>query len=61
VYIKVGVLLVYLGSSPAQQNIAQPRQVRKEATVSNQFRVTQGNLTSFFVDFLILKADTGGL
>jgi len=40
--------LVSLGSSPAQQSIAQPRQIRKEATVSNQFCVTQGNLTSFF-------------
>ena len=40
--------MVSLGSSPVQQSIAQPRQVRKEATVSNQFCVTQGNLTSFF-------------
>ncbi len=40
--------MVSLGSSPAQQSIAQPRQVRKEATVGNQFCVTQGNLTSFF-------------
>jgi hypothetical protein len=43
----VGVVFVYLGSSPAQQNIAQPRQVRKEATVGKQFCVTQGSLTSF--------------
>jgi hypothetical protein len=31
-----------------QQNIAQPRQVRKEATVGKQLCVTQGSLTSFF-------------
>ncbi len=52
--------MVYLGSSPAQQSIAQPRQVRKEATVSNQFCVTQGNLTSFFIGFFNLTATTGG-
>jgi hypothetical protein len=40
IYTKVGVLLISLGSSPTQQDIAQPRQIRKEATVSNQFCVT---------------------
>jgi len=40
---------VSLGSSPAQQSIAQPRQVRKEATVSKQFCVTQGSLTSLIL------------
>ena len=30
-----------------QQNVAQPRQVRKEATVGKEFCVTQGRLTSF--------------
>ena len=33
-------------SSPAQQDVAQPRQVRKEATVGKEFCVTQGRLTS---------------
>ena len=48
-YLIVGVLFVHLGSSPAQQSIAQPRQVRKEATVGKQFCVTQGSLTSFLI------------
>jgi len=39
-----------LRSSPAQQNVAQPRQVRKEATVGKEFCVTQGSLTSFVLE-----------
>ena len=38
-----------MGSSPVQQNIAQPRQVRKEATVGKQLCVTQGSLTSYLI------------
>jgi len=34
-------------SSPVQRKAAQPRQVRKEATVGKSFCVTQGSLTSF--------------
>ena len=32
-----------------QQGVAQPRQVRKEATVGKEFCVTQGRLTSFYL------------
>ena len=32
-----------------QQDVAQPRQVRKEATVGKRFCVTQGRLTSFYL------------
>jgi len=45
-----------LGSSPVQQSIAQPREVRKEATVSKKFCVTQGSLTSLFLkEFKVLQ------
>jgi len=47
----IGVYLVFeawvVRSSPVQQDVAQPRQVRKEATVGTRFCVTQGSLTSF--------------
>jgi hypothetical protein len=32
-----------------QQNVAQTRQVRKEATVGKEFCVTQGRLTSLYL------------
>ncbi len=34
-------------SSPMQRESFEPRQVRKEATVESQSRVTWGSLTSF--------------
>lgn len=40
-------------SSPVQQNLAELRQVRKEATVGRRVCVTQGSLTSWSYDFEI--------
>jgi len=39
---------LFLRSSPVQQLVAQPRQVRKEAAVGTRFCVTQGSLTSLY-------------
>lgn len=42
------MLLHFLGSSTAQQCLAQPREVRKEATVGTVQCVTQDYLTLFY-------------